>query len=381
MSENRDRAMREMRLLKIWVAAGLAAGLILTNRLWLSSRLYPLAPVWPVWKPLPPPFDSMLLLALLGLLLLIVAVRRPRVFIAAFVLLAMCTAWQDQSRWQPWFYQYCFMLAAIGWGSPDRQGASLNACRLIIASIYVWSGLAKLNSNFVHHMIPFLLEPLHALAMGKLMMAAPILECGVGLGLLTRRFRRPALLCAVGMHIFVLWAIGPLGRHFNSVVWPWNVAMVAFLIILFWRADDSPRDILWGKDLAFQRVVLILFSVAPALGFFNLWDTYLSFAFYTGNENSAKIYLSDATFDRLPENLDDYVYEHSPNVNELSISDWSWDELNVPPYPETRIYRNIGRWVCDATGNPPDMKLVVQGKPALVESGRQWVYGCSELRR
>jgi uncharacterized membrane protein YphA (DoxX/SURF4 family) len=322
-----------------------------------------------------------LLVVLLGLLLPIAGVKRPRIFIAVFVLLAVGAAWQDQSRWQPWFYQYLFMLAAIGLAPPERQDAALNTCRLIMASIYVWSGLAKLNPNFVHNTIPFLLEPIHGLALSKLMIAAPILECGVGLGLLIRRFRRPALLFAIGMHVFIMLTIGPLGRHYNSVVWPWNAAMVAFLIILFWRTDNTPRDILWGKNFAFQKVVLILFGIVPALSFFNLWDSYPSFAFYTGNGNSATIYLSDDAFDRLPENLDDYVYEDSPNVNKLSISDWSWGELNVPPYPETRIYRNIGRRVCDVTGDPEDMRLVVQGKLALVESGRQWVYHCSNLRR
>jgi hypothetical protein len=83
------------------------------------------AHVWPFWKPLPAPLDSMLLLAPLGLLLLIAAVKRPRIFIATFLLLAVCAAWQDQSRWQPWFYQYFFMLAAIGLASSDRQDAKL----------------------------------------------------------------------------------------------------------------------------------------------------------------------------------------------------------------------------------------------------------------
>jgi hypothetical protein len=86
---------RGTRLLRICVAAGLWAGFILSYKLWLSSRLYPLAPVWPFWRPLPVPLDAMLLLALLGLLLLIAAVKRPGIFIAVFVLLAAGAAWQD----------------------------------------------------------------------------------------------------------------------------------------------------------------------------------------------------------------------------------------------------------------------------------------------
>ena len=374
-------AIRHTRALRICTAAGLFAGVALSYKLWLNSRLYPLTPAWPFPKPLPPPFDSVRLTALLILLILIAVARRPRVFVGVFLLLAGWAACEDQSRWQPWFYQYLFMLAAIGLADGNRPEATLNTCRLIVASIYVWSGLEKMNPNFVHNTIPFLLTPLHLLALKKLMIAAPVLECGAGCALLSRRFRRMAVVCAAGMHIFILLTIGPLGWNYNTVVWPWNIAMIALLIILFWRADDSPLDILWvrtpGPEFAFQKVVLLLFGIAPALSFFNLWDTYLSFAFYTGNGDSASIYLSDATFDRLPDKLADYVYEYSPNVKELSIPDWSWGEFNAPHYPEDRIYRNVFRRVCELTGSPPDLKLVVRGKLALLHSGQERIYYCS----
>ena len=69
------------------------------------------------------------------------------------------------------------------------------------------------------------------------------------------------------MHLFILIAIGPLGRNFNVVVWPWNLAMIAFLLILFFRRTDEPtlHDIVWGRGFVFQKVALILFGVMPAL--------------------------------------------------------------------------------------------------------------------
>jgi hypothetical protein len=92
--------------------------------------------------------------------------------------------------------------------------------------------------------------------------------------------------------------LGPLGRHFNAVIWPWNLAMIAFLLILFFGRNNQPalRDIVWGQGFAFQKVVLIIFGVLPALSFFHLWDDYLSSALYTGNTNSGVIYLSDDAF-------------------------------------------------------------------------------------
>ena len=55
--------------LRAVVAAGLIAGLLLSPKLWVSTRFYPLTPVMQFLKPLPYPFDYavyVLLLALCG---------------------------------------------------------------------------------------------------------------------------------------------------------------------------------------------------------------------------------------------------------------------------------------------------------------------------
>ncbi len=99
----------------------------------------------------------------------------------------------------------------------------------------------------------------------------------------------------------------------------------------------------------------------PALSFFNLWDHYLSSALYSGNRNSGVVYLSDAVFDRLPEKIEDYVTEDGPNRNELDIFDWSVGELNVPSYPEIRVFKNVTREICRYASDDPSVELVVQG--------------------
>jgi hypothetical protein len=185
------------------------------------------------------------------------------------------------------------------------------------------------------------------------------------------------------MHVFILIAIGPLGRGVNAVVWPWNLAMIAFLLILFFRRTDdpAPRDIIWGREFAFQKIVLVLFALMPALSFFNLWDHYLSSALYSGNRNSGVVYLSDAVFDRLPDTIEDYVTEEGPNRNKLDIFDWSLGELNVPSYPEIRVFKNVAREICRYASEDPSVELVIQGKLALLNSNRRSVYHCSGLTR
>jgi hypothetical protein len=110
---------------KTVVVVGFAAGLMLSPKLWVSSRFYPLVPVFH-WLPhIHFPVDYICYGVLLLLLFAIAFAARPRAlylhiagFIAAYSLL-------DQTRWQPWAYQYWVMLIAIGcfsWKAGDVAG-------------------------------------------------------------------------------------------------------------------------------------------------------------------------------------------------------------------------------------------------------------------
>src|SRR5271155_4062650 len=131
----------------VWASAFLA-GMLLSPKLWLSSRSYPLCPIIDGLPEVPFPFDYVWFVALLALLTAILIVPRPARLLVAFVGLAGLLSLLDQSRWQPWVYQYLFMgvaLAAYPWGDPEaqpeRRAAALNACRVIVAATYFWSGL------------------------------------------------------------------------------------------------------------------------------------------------------------------------------------------------------------------------------------------------
>src|SRR5262249_23871512 len=145
-------AEQKLLWLKITIPAALICAFGLSWRLWISSRLFPLSPVSSHLPAVPFPLDVMWFGLLLGLLLGIMIVAQPRKLIFSFLVLAGLLCLWDQSRWQPWFYQYCLMLAAIGvyaWKSPEarQDQAALNAIRAIVAFTYFWSGLQKLNAN------------------------------------------------------------------------------------------------------------------------------------------------------------------------------------------------------------------------------------------
>jgi len=208
-----------------------------------------------------------------------------------------------------------------------------------------------------------------------------VMESAIGIGLLTQRFRKLGVIAALGMHIFILASIGPFGHNHNSVVWPWNVAMGTFVVLLFWRENSGARRIVWGRG--FQLVVLMLFAVLPALSFVDLWDSYLSFALYSGNQREAVIAMSDDVAARLPDAMQELVtvYDSESRVDTLDVREWSYAELNVPPYAELRVLRNAGRRVCSFTGNPSAMVMIVDGKRSWFHARPRKLYTCAVLQR
>jgi hypothetical protein len=390
---NKAQRGAEYRLawLRIAVAAGLVAGLLLSPNLWISTRSYPLTPLWDAVPPLPYPADY----ALFGLLVVLVTgvgIARGRAIgwlgIGALVMAAFFVV-QDESRLQPWFYQYCFMLAAFCLFGLSRVGASdaLNACRLIVVATYFWSGLQKANASFIQSTHPWLVEPLttrlpdwagSALLAGGY--AVPVVEAVIGIGLLTRRFRKLAVMGALLMHAFVMLCIGPLGHDHNTVVWPWNFAMVAFVLILFWRAPDdtTPSTILdpgrnFSTGFAFRAAVLVLFAFMPLFNFFGLWASYLSSGLYSGTSKQGYVLVWD-----------------SANWQSTRIGGVSERELNTPAYPEESIFENVfaERWCEEGSEEAlrreqagyPEPILRVDGRPAIISGERSTeLYSCDDV--
>jgi len=336
--------------LRIAIACGAILGMVLSYHLWLSARTYPLTPVLPFLK-VPGPIGVVLFGA--ALLALAICVMTPR-FIPVFAALGAILAILDQSRLQPWFYEYFFLLLGVAFAAP-------NACRLLVATVYFWSGIQKINPGFVNDVFPWMLEPfmknqsiVHSLAV-----AAPFIEAAIGLALLHKASRNAAVMAALAMHVFILLSIGPFGQNSNTVVWPWNIAMAAAVWALFWKSDARVLK----YEGWFQMVALALFAVAPLLSFFGYWDHYLSAAMYSSNRNEATIYFNDKLLDKFPDGVQDYARVETPEIDSIDVSEWSSGELNVPPYPEERVYKDIARHLCEYA----DVTLSIKGK-ALVNS-------------
>lgn len=358
------------------VVLGFAAGFLLSHRLWISSRAYPLIPIIPRLHPIPFPLDYVCAGLLFFLLWSIGLASKPRPFILSFAALLVFLAIFDQTRWQPWVYLYLFLLLALGcfsWKQDDIRGqkSTLNICRLLIGTTYFYSGLQKMNFHFAAVGVISMLGPraarLPMVHVWPWMMAA--IEMSIAIGLLTRRYRNIAVVTAFGMHLFILFS-NIMVHVWNSVVWPWNITMMALLILLFWNADFSFIEAVWRNPIPLQKVVLVLFGILPFFSFFGWWDSYLSASLYSANVPEARLIFRGKVKDELPGRVQEYVQMLPAATYMLDVGKWSLGELNVPPYPALRVYRAVGAAVCKYADNSPDILLVTHDKDTWLTKGR-----------
>lgn len=392
-----DLAQRLLWVQRI-VPVAFMLGSLLSARLWLSARSYPLTPVVDFLSAIPPPVDAVVFSAFLLSLAGIALVPTSRSCYLAFLVLILILGCADQSRWQPWVYQYTAILVASAcyyWtpgGVPEQQSL-LQIWRVIVVTTYIWSGLQKANGLFVFHEAPAIAGPLlRVFPEGQILFSygvgalAPLLETAVGIGLITPRYRALAVIGALSMHVMILMSL--VARNHNSVVWPWNITMMTLTLVLFWRTSGvtassiirMPRGIVY-------KALAVLFVVMPVLSFsyLDMWDAYLSAALYSGNTIAARVYVSETTERQLPEGIQRYVEHSSPRgvlPSYVDLDRWSFRELNVPFYPEPRIYWRVARQICGYAANPDRMWLAATEKPSWPRGEQiRRLCSCRELAR
>jgi hypothetical protein len=171
---------------------------------------------------------------------------------------------------------------------------------------------------------------------------------------------------------------GPVGLDWNNLVWPWTTAMAIFDILLFSDADFSWHETIWNERDPRHLAAIVLFAILPALSFFNLWDSYLSSALYSGNLTEAEIYLSDAGRISLPTVIAWRTVHTSPDTAVLNLPSWAIEDLNVTPNPESRVYKAIARYVCGAMRDPTQLVLIVRER-RMFFSRPETGYRCFDL--
>jgi hypothetical protein len=302
---------------------------------------------------------------------------------------------EDQNRGQPWFYMYSVMLGLTL--LPER--AVLAAGRCAVAAAYLWSGIQKCNSIFFHNVPAWFVAPaakwhLPALAITLLRWAvatAPLVEIAIAIALWSARFRCWGIALVVLVHLAALLFLGPLGYGYDFVVWPWNLAMMGFVIVLFGRVTESgtpgPPASSAGKaqslnlglhfplfartiaELRTSRLavtIIALFTLLPALSFAGLWDSYFSFTLFAESQAKADIYVTEVFRNRLPPGIAAHVHKFrlafDPRIQGPYVFDfqtWGYKTMRAPPIFEPRNYRSIFRYLRGWSRAPGDLHMII----------------------
>ena len=375
--------------LKNVVIIGLMAGILLSLPLWTGSSSFPSVPMLsflPVLPNLVAVLFCILLFVLLGGALV---VPKPRLWVLGSVGVVGIMVLFDQMRLQPWVYQYMWMLVVLGlysWRITQKNNryVVLQTLRIIIASIYFFSGLQKVNPDFMATVFPWLVEPLTALlpsakpAIESLGAIIPFMELAIGIALFVPKLRKTAVISATLMAGGILLLIGPLGHGWNSVVWPWNIVMPVSTALLFWHNKSNTfKDALGVRGFLLHKLIIIVFLFLPLLSFYGRWDSYLSWTLYSGNTAKAAIYLDPLTAKSLPGSVQRYI-ELTPSGLRLSMLDWAIGESHVPPYPETRVFKAVAASVCRDTDDDRGIELIVTNRSTQLRQAQQ-IYHCSDL--
>lgn len=316
-------------------------------KVWIRDRQFPLAPVtdWLNWPPLMHYVLFVLSLALI-VSLIIKPFNKPLLIALLTVDVLSCLA--DQNRWQPWQYQHLFTVVAciINFKDPKKFIAGI---AFIMAATYLYSGIGKFNDGYLvlvwdniflkkifrlneaayqHNYIHYLG---YSTALAEILFAT---------GLFFSKTKKAAAWGMILMHLLILYAIGPLGINYNMVVWPWNVLMILLLYFLFIRRIFPAVSIkeLWP---GFNKVILIAWGILPVLNYVGLWDSYFSSRLYSGGLPLLTICLKDAA-DK--EELQPYLnktdmYNLCNGDAMVNLQNWAMKEMNVPPVPEIRVYK------------------------------------------
>ncbi|MCZ6675107.1 MAG: hypothetical protein O7C75_19410 [Verrucomicrobia bacterium] len=381
----------EFRLLWVirLIGVGLVAGMLLSWKAWISDRQYPMFPVWD-WVPqFPSPLDTVFVV-LFFFVVGWMCYKPNRNNVIGVVVVMLVFALQDQSRWQPWFYQYGLMLIPFVFlKKPGKEFSVLGLQQLLIALVYIWGGIHKCQPGWIsvweNSLIAPILDGLENEGLksflGSTGYLIPLVEIVMAIGLLFRPTRLIAILAVISTHITILILLGPVkGYISNSVVWPWNMVMIGMVVVLYYKAGRTSLAAFRKKHLLFPAWgIAFLMTIAPILFYADLWDRYLSFSLYAGQQKRYLVRVDAAAIERFPVEWEDYFADPKANDGHMVLSPghWSTEELNVPLISEWRILRAFSRKLCNYDTGDSRLVFYVDHRH-LPKKGKRY-FSCDQI--
>jgi len=347
-----------IRFIRILTSFSLFVGIVMSFNLWISDRTFPLCPVSDFIPASPVGMDVFIV----GLALLLLGggmISKHRMIFISLIVVFLLLFLQDQMRWQPWAYMYFLMLIPFSFKLDNEK--LISYFQILIIGVYLWGGIHKFSADFIDNTYLTILMDMFGLdspetiqSLGWLGYSIPIIELAIALLLIFPRTRFLGFVGVVITHLFILVFLVCIDS--NTILYPWNIAMVLFTGLLFYKNSEPMR--IWERQSNLLRVfnfkAILLFILLPALSLFNNWDNYLSFKLFSGKTHLFYICIDNAHAHLIDPSLKPYYWEPEGLNNGvmISLNEWTLDELDIPFYPETRVFKKVASSFCETNSNP-----------------------------
>jgi uncharacterized membrane protein YphA (DoxX/SURF4 family) len=284
--------------------------------------------------------------------------RLPRTLpLLAALLLLRCVP--DRALWQSYLLEQTATLLLAAWAlraPATRAGDALVALRLMLALLFLWAGLHKLNPTFIDSGLGSLLAPVGIESTPSwLNGAAAVLESLLGAALLLRRTRRAASLALVAFSLTAAAALLVLGL--NRAVVPWNLAHALVLLLLF-RRVDRPAVALRPAPIA----IGVVFGLLPLLHPLGV-PSYLALRLYTGSSLHAVLYIDDVAALPAPARAVAASDNSGTFAAVIPIETWAHEATGAFVPPDDPVFAAVTSRVCARVPNPDRVLAVVSAPP------------------
>jgi len=340
--------MNRIRLIEISLSIAMIFGIIMSINLWNSHRIIPYCSNLSLLKnngKLISDVGTNLLLIVLSLNLFF----RQKIVKLLIIALTITLFSVDLNRLQPWVYIYLilFLLCFI-----KEENTFSILSTVLFVSIYVWSGLHKINTNFLNETY-FPLIKSFGLSSDNLISKQswigyfiPITEIILGIGLVFIKTRKNAVYSIALFHLIIIFYEFFFKDNKNSIIVPWNLEMIILSFLIFFKNNLSISHIYQFKkfDKLVLAFVIAVVSVFPFFNFFNLWDDYMSFSLYSAKNKLFYIAVSDRYLNKLDVSFNGCFLELDKNISGGKVIDMNayfLKNFNVPVYPEKRIFEEL----------------------------------------
>ncbi|MEO8762654.1 MAG: hypothetical protein ABI416_00110 [Ginsengibacter sp.] len=323
---------------------------IISWKLWLAERFFPVVPPFNFLF-VPSSFHLVLFILSLAALFALMIFPSNRRIQVSVVIIEVLSCLLDQNRWQPWEYEYIFIILALATNYKNEK-ITLSIIAFIIVSIYFFSGISKLNPVFSISIRNDLVRygianagrsPFYEWLQYHAGYLLGAIELSLSIGLLFGAFRKISAVFLIMMHLLILAILGPFGINYDKIIWPWNTVMIIILCVFF---ISKP-----GVAISFQsmkkgwnKLIVILFGILPFLNFFGYWDFYLSSSLFSSRPPGMYICIHNVGSAKVLQSFfapfgNKIICDSNSTL--INVRDWSFEEMQSPVYPEIRIYKSI----------------------------------------